>query len=133
MCGNFENGDRPDVLEGTTERKKVGCGKHLYITSNANEDGELTELFLRLGKSGGCINSFSEGLYRMISLALSSGAEPREVAEELKGIRCPDPSYNKDKDEMTFSCCDAISESIERAIDIDIEETKMQQVQPGQE
>ncbi len=48
----------------------------------------------------------------MISLALRSGVEPASIVEQLKGIRCPMPSW--DRGSLTLSCADAIAKAIER-------------------
>jgi ribonucleoside-diphosphate reductase alpha chain len=48
----------------------------------------------------------------MISLALRSGVDPKSITDELKGIRCPMPSW--DRGSVTLSCADAIAKSIER-------------------
>jgi ribonucleoside-diphosphate reductase alpha chain len=48
----------------------------------------------------------------MISLALRSGVDPGSVVEQLKGIRCPMPSW--DRGAVTLSCADAIGKAIDR-------------------
>ena len=51
---------RPPVLSGKTVKVKSGCGS-LYITMNKDEEGNLFEIKLTLGKAGSCINTM---LYR---------------------------------------------------------------------
>jgi ribonucleoside-diphosphate reductase alpha chain len=100
---------RPDILTGRTPRVKTGCGK-LYLTLN-EMDGEIIEVFPKLGKSGVCANAMLEGLGRMVSLALRHGAQMSEVIEQLTGITCSTP-YDDDKGWKVWSCPDAVAKCI---------------------
>ncbi len=104
---------RPDVTRGVTERIRVGCGTNLFITINEDEEG-LAELFLSLGKSGGCVASHIESMGRLISLALRSRIEPDEIILQLKSIRCPSPTFGQEG--PILSCADAVAKSVERFI-----------------
>src|SRR3990172_2818357 len=65
--GNWRNGmekmNRPDVLVGKTIRLRTSCG-WIYITHNTHE------VFINLGKAGGCAATQTEAIGRLISLAL---------------------------------------------------------------
>lgn len=102
---------RPDVTRGITERVRVGCGTNLFITINEDEEG-LAELFLSLGKSGGCVASHIESLGRLISLALRSRIDADEIIQQLQSIRCPSPTFSQEG--PILSCADAVAKTIER-------------------
>lgn len=106
---------RPEVITGTTTKVSTGCG-NLYITINQGEAGEFFEVFTQMGKAGGCAASQLEAVGRLISLALRGGVDIKVVIEQLKGIRCPSPSWANGK--KIFSCADAIARVLEkRAVD----------------
>lgn len=106
---------RPEIILGTTTKVGTGCG-NLYITVNQDEEGSLFEVFTQMGKAGGCAASQLEAVGRLVSLALRGGIDLKIIVEQLKGIRCPSPSWANGK--KIFSCADAISRVLEkRAMD----------------
>jgi len=102
---------RPPVILGTTTKIATGCG-NLYITINEDGDGQPFEVFMHMGKAGGCAMSQLEAIGRLVSLGLRSGIEVLSIVEQLRGIRCPSPSWEKGG--RIFSCSDAIARAIER-------------------
>ena len=84
--------ERPQMTFGVTERIKTGEG-YLYVTINEDETG-LCEVFTTIGKAGGNAAAQSEAISRLISLALRSGIEPREIVKQLKGISGPTPVWD---------------------------------------
>ena len=89
-------------------------GLNLYVTINEDESGLPFEIFMQMGKAGGCAMSQLEAIGRLLSLALRSGIETGSIIEQLRGIRCPSPSWEKGG--RIFSCSDAIARVIERRL-----------------
>ena len=115
---------RPELMGGLTGKALTGCG-NLYVTMNKDERGEPFEVFTQMGKAGGCAASQLEAIARLVSLALRSGIEAKIVVEQLRGIRCPVPSWNKGK--RVLSCADGISQVIETMVS---EQVKVFQQEP---
>jgi ribonucleoside-diphosphate reductase alpha chain len=101
---------RPVVTNGTTTKVATGCG-NLYITINVDDKNMPFEVFIQMGKAGGCAASQLEAIGRLVSLALRSGVENNKIVEQLRGIRCPSPSWEKSG--RIFSCSDAIARVLE--------------------
>ena len=99
---------RPERTTGVTYCIEVGCGK-IYATI-AQADS-YQEVFLKLGKAGGCPAAWLDGMGRLITFALNEGVEVEVIIKALVGIRCPNPKAlwkGQEKDEV-LSCCDAIA------------------------
>ena len=82
---------RPDVLEGFTQKVNTGLGV-LYLTVN-EVDGRPFEVFATIGKSGHSIMAKAEAIGRLVSLALRSGVDVRDVVAQLKGIGGEHPVF----------------------------------------
>ncbi|KRQ86101.1 Ribonucleoside-diphosphate reductase NrdZ [Caloramator mitchellensis] len=108
---------RPEFTMGITEKVRIGCG-NLYVTVNYDENG-ICEVFTNLGKAGGC-PSQSEATARLVSVALRSGMDVKEIIEQLKGIRCHSTlrQMATNKEIKVLSCPDAIAKTIEKLINI---------------
>jgi ribonucleoside-diphosphate reductase alpha chain len=106
--------ERPETTTGKTTEIKTGCGKML-VTVNFDEAGKMFEVLAQIGRSGGCSTSQSETSGRLISLALRSGLDPKEIVKQLQGIRCQSPVWCKGK--QILSCADAISQVLSLYVD----------------
>lgn len=104
---------RPETTHGKTYKIGTGCGS-LYVTINSDEFGAC-EVFSQMGKSGGCAASQSESVARLISLALRAGIAPYAIQEQLAGIRCPLPAWQKNG--MVLSCADGIAKILKKYLD----------------
>lgn len=101
---------RPKITTGITERIRTGEG-NLYVTINEDEDG-VCEVFSNIGKAGGNAPAQTEAISRLISLALRSSIDPREIISQLKGISGPAPVW--ENGELILSTPDAIGKALER-------------------
>jgi len=101
---------RGEVLPGSTRRIKTGCG-NIYITTNRNDNGKIEEVFIRLGKAGGCASSQTEALGRLITLALKYGTPIEDIVKQLLGIGCQQPVFAGSSNKI-LSCADAVAKGL---------------------
>ena len=79
--------ERPSRIKGITERVRTGHG-NMFVTINYDENEEPFEVFIAVGKAGGCDSAQLEGISRLTTLALRAGIDPKQVVEHLQGITC---------------------------------------------
>ena len=96
-----------DNVIGKKRKLMTGCGS-LHCTAFFDPvSGDLMEVYLNKGSTGGC-NNFMIGLSRMISLAARSGCDINAVVDQLKSCgSCPSytvRTFTK-KDTSKGSCC----------------------------
>jgi len=105
--------DRPQRIDSQTIEVPCPCGR-IYITVSLR-DGQVFEIFTRLGKQGGCASATTSGVAVTASLAIRSGTDPQDIARGLIGISCHRaPVYDGTIDEKNkvHSCVDAIGRVI---------------------
>lgn len=97
----------PNDVVGKKHKLITGCGSlHCNAFFDPN-NGELMEVYLNKGSTGGC-NNFMVGLSRMISLAARSGCKAEDIADQLKSCgSCPSfvVRTNVEKDTSKGTSC----------------------------
>lgn len=101
---------RPDVVQGFTQKVQTGLGA-MYLTVN-ELDGKPFEVFATIGKSGRSITAKAEAIGRLVSLALRSGIEVRDIVAQIKGIGGEHPVFRGKG--LLLSIPDAIAWVLER-------------------
>jgi len=82
---------RPRKLQAEVFTVETGNGK-MYVTISS-ADGRPIELFLQVGKSGQVLNTFSEALGRVISIALQNGVALEDIIKTLININSDKPVW----------------------------------------
>lgn len=108
-----EAAKRPRTLSGPTYKTTMpNCGSIFTIVNLP------LEVLVKMGKAGGCQNSWIEAVGRLISLGLRYGVPVEDIVKELKGIRCGGAGSPKGGPGMAvLSCPDAIARDIGKAIE----------------
>ncbi len=104
--------ERPVSLPSKTDKIKTGLG-NLYVTITFLNDKPF-EVFTSIGKSGYSTMADAEAIGRLISLALRSGVDPKEVILQLKGIGGSEPVFTEGG--LVQSIPDAVAKVLERHI-----------------
>jgi ribonucleoside-diphosphate reductase alpha chain len=73
---------RPPVLSGITYKLSSDCGP-VYLTCNKEPGNGLTEIFLRLGKSGHCVRTLLDTIAVLISVLLQLGVSKEKLEKTL--------------------------------------------------
>lgn len=78
---------RPDVLRSKTKCLRTPCGK-MYATLCVDDDGQPAELFLQLGKAGGCVAAWCEIVARLVTKMLRHGIPLSVVIKQMHRQQC---------------------------------------------
>ncbi len=108
--GKGEVRDRPETLQGITNKIKTGFG-NLYVTINTL-NGKPFEVFAQIGKSGHDTMADTEAVCRLISLALRTGVSVEEIIEQLRGIGGDTPVFGSGG--LVRSVPDAIAKTLHK-------------------
>ncbi|MDD8021071.1 MAG: adenosylcobalamin-dependent ribonucleoside-diphosphate reductase [Acidobacteriota bacterium] len=102
--------ERPVSLPSITDKIKTGLG-NLYVTITYLGNKPF-EVFTSIGKSGYSTMADAEAIGRLISLALRSGVDSKEVILQLKGIGGSEPVFTEGG--LVQSIPDAVAKVLER-------------------
>lgn len=86
---------RPERMPGFTTKARTGCG-NMFVTVN-HIDGEVKEVFLKAGGSGGC-TAFTEALGRVISVGLKYGTPLEQIIDQVTSVRCDNFRHQTGRD-----------------------------------
>ena len=81
---------RPEVLDGTTTKRKTKCG-NMYIIMNY-KDGKLDEVFFKVKKAP-CGKGWTEFAGKLITYHLRNGYSIQRIMKQLDGIVCVEGLY----------------------------------------
>ena len=118
--------ERPEILNGTTYKVRVGCG-NLYVTINEDEKGNFFEVFSNLGKSGTCARASTESISKLITLYLRSGGEIQHIVDYIGGIACSSQIFDPNAGRQIVSCSDGVSYVLKKHL----ESKKKEEVKSG--
>lgn len=110
---------RPEKVEGATYKVKTGYGT-MFVTINHDSQGQPFEVFATIGKAGGIFAEESEAICRLVSLALRAGIPAEDVIGQIRGIRGPMPTF--DKNGMILSVPDAIGQILARHLTVPVDQ-----------
>lgn len=109
---------RPYILQGRTFKMQCEAGS-LYITVNTDEENNPFEVFIHLGKAGTTVNTLTEALGRVLSLALQYSVPPIELINQLEGIKAGESKHTQGDGEVTTSIPDAIALALEKVVGVE--------------
>ena len=81
-------------------------------------DGDIQEIIVNEGSSGGCVNAMSEAIARITSVATRSGVPIEDIVKQIEQIKCDEVCWDLaeegSKPDKITSCPQAISVAIKR-------------------
>lgn len=118
----------PYLLESRRVKIETPSGNMYVLVSFF--DGRPIEVFANLGRSGQEVYAYTEGIGRVISLALKNGVDYSSIVKTLRGIRGNEVSLFNN--EYVYSVPDAIAIAMDYAVkafkNIDIDQDKQEKI-----
>ncbi len=108
---------RPAKLPSFVHKIETGNGQ-MYVTVSEYQ-GKPLEVFVNLGKSGQILNTLTEALSRVMSIALQQGVPLEEITKTLVGINSDKPTWFRFEDSdarptQILSIPDGLAKLLER-------------------
>lgn len=91
---------------GITYEANTACGR-MFVTCNGEP---LDEVFIRLGKAGGCAIALNESVGKLISHYIQEGGDVQTVLKSLSGVSCHQASAT------VPSCVSAVAEVLKEHV-----------------
>jgi len=95
----------------------------MYLTASFDNDNQVREVFVQIGKSGADEKADAEAIGRLISLYLQNDGDPWEVVKTLEGIQGRDISWFKGI--KIYSIPDAIAKGLKFILEGEFEPKKL--------
>jgi ribonucleoside-diphosphate reductase alpha chain len=100
---------RSRIMIGETVKFRLPQGS-LYVTVNKDENSQIKEVFINIGKSGGDEKADAEAIGRLISIYLQNNGNIDTVIEQLEGIKGSETFW--DQGIALYSIPDAVSKAL---------------------
>lgn len=116
---------RPKLAQSVTIEHPTPCGDGFFTLTAV--DGKPFEVFVRIGKNGGCPRASLDTLARAMSIGLRSGADLADFIRTCRGVTCSRPPCY-DHGELITSCHDAMGRALKEAQEhlLDTDEADLQ-------
>jgi ribonucleoside-diphosphate reductase alpha chain len=103
-----------EITESQTRHIKTPCGT-LHVTIGKVE-GKPHEVFLTIGKAGGCASAQCEAIGRLLSWGLQGGATLEGAIHQLIGISChqAEQGCGEGTCKVKSSCADSVAKVLKK-------------------
>lgn len=102
-----------NIMSSHTHKITTGCGT-MYLTVCGTHPN-ITNIIVKLGKSGGCAQAQVEAIANLLSASIKAGMDPLGLANMMIGIRCSSPIFQYGED--VLSCADAIGKFLKMHVE----------------
>jgi ribonucleoside-diphosphate reductase alpha chain len=108
--------ERTQLLHGKTYKDRCACGT-LYVTINELDDKPF-EIFITIGKNGGCMETMLRVLGLTVAHGLQGGTPLQNYIHAFKGVKCHNPlTAIQNNGNARYSCVDAVAKVLMQYMD----------------